>query len=189
MFAPQAGRDGAGTVPTDQNGSPCGEITAWDRSRTVASRLSSCGVGTDPVGTGTDPSGRNGSRGGEITAWNRPRTVVSQRPSYDMGTGPLVICWETVSAGEITVRNQFGCRNLLGANPRQRDYGSDTGRSIPEGRFSSIAILWNRLGGLCVDGVEFGPVLVQRPSGSPDFPFGTNRSDGGLGVDRPADFE
>ena len=92
VFVPQAGRDGAGTDPGCRNGSRGGEITAWDRFRTVVSCSSSCGVGTDPVGAGTDPIGRNDSRGGEIVVWDRSRTVVSQRLSYDMGTGPLGIC-------------------------------------------------------------------------------------------------
>ena len=61
----------AGIDPSGPGVPRAGEITAWDQFRTVVSRPSSCGVGTDPVGTGTDPIGRNDSRGGEITVRGR----------------------------------------------------------------------------------------------------------------------
>lgn len=46
VFAPQAGRDGAGTDPIDPGVPRAGEITAWDRSRTAVARPSSCFAGT-----------------------------------------------------------------------------------------------------------------------------------------------
>ena len=91
------------------------------------------------------------------------------RRDYSSGS---VRMQESVGDQSLTARLRFGC-----------------GTSDPRGSILKYCNTLESTCGLCVGGVEFNPALVQRPSGDPDFPFGTNRSDGGLGVDRPADFE
>ena len=68
VFAPQAGRDGAGTNPIGPGVPRAGEITAWRD-----------GAGTDAIGPGVP-------RAGEITAWDRSRTTVARPSSCFAGT-------------------------------------------------------------------------------------------------------